>query len=859
MAKIPDDMERRLKMVEEASKSLAAYNDLLKSTNELQSNIEHVERQRLKLQAQLLDAQGTIRAFEEGHIKLTKEQVKELNKKVAALEYGLDIEEKTLKVARHELIIRKQAVDEVNKLNVVLNSTLNVTKKLGNQVLKQSGYFLNQQKAVKETELSMGILSNQSNGFRNNVYRASISTNQIGIDTKLLTKIQGTYTDNIGRAVQLNEQELESMAQLAKGTMLGAEGAAEFAAEMEKFNISAEGSVDYIQDVVDLSNKMGLNSGKVIKNLQKNMKLLNKYNFQGGAKGLGKMAALATKFKFEMQDIASFAESIMTPEGAVEVASKLQVLGGEWAKLGDPFELMYRSRNDLKGLTEDVINATKATARFDSATGEVMIDPMEMQRLREVANATGMDFDSLANSAREAAKFTQIQTGMSNIFNQDDKDFLTSMAKFDEKSGEFKVTMQVGDETVTESVKALRQITPAMVDAQRQLKQSLEDRAKQAITFDETLENLKNSFKSVLFPGFEAFATALQSSVGDFHKWAVDSGALDRLADLGKYMGELAGTLIKFAANNPIATGIGLLIGKAAIWYARGVSLGMGFNSVASGGGGAGQIGGKLFKNIGKKGSTLGKMGKLGSVGAIGAGALSAGFSGYDEWTENKEAGMETGENLGRTAMRASGAGLGGWGGAAAGAAIGTAILPVIGTAIGGLIGGALGAWGGGALGDAGGDAAYSGDNNGQSIHQDFISRPGENPISFSSSDTVVGAKEGGPLDKMIGESKEKTAKPGKNVISIESNEALIGVKNMDKISKMFESKTLTNTNDNKVSVEFNKPIKIEGKLEVISGENSKEIDLDNPIFMQKLSNRLMEEITKAVGGGKLSSNPSPA
>ena len=38
-------------------------------------------------------------------------------------------------------------------------------------------------------------------------------------------------------------------------------------------------------------------------------------------------------------------------------------------------------------------------------------------------------------------------------------------------------------------------------------------------------------------------------------------------------------------------------------------------------------------------------------------------------------------------------------------------------------------------------------------IDQDFLSRPGGEKISFSSKDTIVGAKPGGPIDQMLASS----------------------------------------------------------------------------------------------------------
>ena len=824
MSNIPNDLELKIKLIEKASKSLEAYNDLLNTTKAINEQILHVKSEVIKTEDALVKATDLLKSQATATNKLSASGLVDLKKEIAGYKALIVDSKKQLVVGEANLKIRREAIKEVSTLNLRIERTVAVTKKLGKYLYRQSDYFFEQQKSVKQTELSMGILSNQANGFRNNIYKTSISTNQIGIDTKELAKIQGTYSDNIGRGVQLNEEQLTAMASLAKGTMLGAEGAAQFAASMDSFNVSAKGSVEFVDEVVNTANKLGLNSGKVVKNVQKNIKLLNKYNFKNGVKGLGKMAQLATKFKFEMSDIANFAETLMSPEGAVEVASKLQVLGGEWSKLGDPFELMYKSRNDITGLTKDIIAATTATAKFDKKTGVVSIDPMEMQRLREVAKATGLDFDTLANSAREAAKYTKMQSGISNIFNQDDKDFISSMAQFNKDTGEFQVTMQTKDGTVTESLKSLRQITPSLVKSQIAFNQTLKERASQAITFTETVTNIKNMFKTLFFPGLEAFSKALQNGVGDFHKWAKDEGALNKIVAFGKQVGELGAILV----NNPIKTGIALLIGKAALWYARGMQLGRGFNSVAGSGSGSGS-GSNLF-NTKRSGAGMSKMGKMRmnlkgasrSGGAIGGGIIGGAISGYNEWTTNEEAGMEAGENSSRTLMRGGAAGLGGWGGAAAGAAIGS-VVPVIGTLIGGIIGGALGAWGGDALGDAAGDAFHGNSNTPNTPnheYQDFVSRPGENPVSFSSNDTLIGAKKNGPIDKMLDQS--------------------IG----------------GSTSGNKVLVEFNKPLRIEGNLKLSSGSNEGEINLNDPILMRDLAKMVQIELAKAIGGGKVSSNP---
>lgn len=842
------DHEIKVRLIREASESLKDYNKLLAETRELEVNIQHQKIQRDKIKAIL-----TANAAKAVGLGLSQTQIDLYQQEVDELE-------KIIKSGEDYNKIQREAVKEVKLMALSFKEAGRQVKNLGKYIYQQKDWLLDQQKAVKGTELSMGILSNQAKGFRNNIYKTSLTTTQMGVGTAELAKLQGTYSDKIGRSVQLSEEQMESMAELAKGTVLGIEGAAEFAAEMEHFNISVQGSSKLVEDMLKTSHKMGVNSGKVIKNVQKNIKLLHKYNFKGGVKGLTKMAALATKFKFEMESIASFADNIMTPEGAVEAAAKLQVLGGAWAKMGDPFELMYRSRNDMTGLTEDILDATTATARFNKESGEITIDPMELHRLREVSKVTGISAEELSKMAKAKARFNAITTNVSSAFSEEDKEYITGLATWDDKKKEFVITTQVGDESVTESVNALRQITPQIIKSQVDFQQTLKKSATQAMTFQERWNGLENMFKSILLPGFEALAVALESSIGDFHKWASDSDLTGSLVNFGKYVGELLGGFVKFAADNPITTLIGLgstyIIGKAAQWYARGVQLGMGFNMVANkmglgGAGGAGGIGKNALagKNIGnlRNASKISKFAKGG--GGAGLGALAALASGYNEYSENEAAGMGGAENAKRTATRGLLAGGGTWGGAAMGATIGTMVFPGVGTAIGGLLGGVIGGLAGDKVGDVAGDLMW--DKSGPAF-QDFISRDGEQPQPFSKDDTVLGAKKGGPIDNLLSKSV-----PGDNDSSFNTKPILSS--NVGKASSgnaIEEGRSVT-AGSKKVSVDFKQPLRVEGTLILKSDGQEVKLDLNDPILMRDLSKTIQQELSKAIGGGKTASNPS--
>ena len=105
-----------------------------------------------------------------------------------------------------------------------------------------------------------------------------------------------------------------------------------------------------------------------------------------------------------MQDVASVADKVFRPEGAIEAAAQLQVLGGSLAAMGDPFQLMYKARNSPEELAKSLSKAVTASATFNSTTKEYEVNAYELDRLREAAQGLGLDYTKLAEAAKQGAK-----------------------------------------------------------------------------------------------------------------------------------------------------------------------------------------------------------------------------------------------------------------------------------------------------------------------------------------------------------------------------------------------------------------------------------------------------------------------
>jgi len=784
--------------INKAENSLNEYLELLKRIGSAENFIKKKTQEVEELQERIKNTTGDQLVIEEAALKIAQDE---------------------LRSAESQLKIDQQINKTLSKRNLMLEGAIKSGKYIFNNLKEQAKLLGRMQEQVLKTEVSMGISMEQSAGFRDNLYDAVTQTYQIGINLQQLATIQDEYSSALGRNVLMNREQLELVGNIAKGTMLSTEATGEMFGNLQQYNISAEKGYSMVEDMLDSAVKMGLNGNQVISNFNKNLALAQTYNFKEGVKGITEMAKMATQFKIEMQSVAGFADKVMDPEGAIEMAARLQVLGGTWSQLGDPFELMYRSRNDMEGLMRDIVSATGSIANFNRETGEIDISPIELQRLREVAEATGISLDELTKSARQMTSM-DLKMGEIDLSIDDEyKEVLANLSTFDEKDKEFKINFSEDGKIVT---KRLEDVTNQEAKNIAQQTYNIEQAAKRAVSFDETFENLENTIRSMLLPGFEIFSESFKLGVGELFEYS--DSMKDNISGFGKTVGKVAG----FFARNPIETLIGALAGftalNAKMWYTRGVILGRGFNKavklVPSTSGSSGnkvtdEVGGTTDTHINDDGSTNKKQpkprkGKWKSRGmkagkGLGAGlALAAldmlvqGMGGaFDNmsWTDIILKTLDENKGL------------------IIGAIVGS-IIPGAGTFVGASIGGIL-------------DGVLPTIGNYEQPQNDFVSRPGQKPIPFTSKDTLIGAKEGGPIDKLLNQ-----------VTNVENN-------------------TVNNSSgSSNMSVTFS-PIDIKGTIKLENESNSVNIDLNDSKFIRQITQTIQEELSRNISGGKISVNPA--
>jgi hypothetical protein len=689
------------------NQSLGGYLEGVKKIGELQKNILAVEKQISNLKKEQSEYEDEIRrngvelnnlrragyTSSSNEVKNIKLQNQQLRQKIAAQKQMVSLGEEELNSLKKRTDELAKQANSASLISASFGSAVGFLGKVPNLIksgygkLKGTGIF-EMDKEIRNAVRSMAGGQKTYNNMFKTLSNASETTTMMGVGIKDLAIMQRGYSEEIGRSVMLTEKGYEAMAGLAEGTGLGKEFAVQFAGSMDKFNVSAEASAKVVESTMNKAAKLGVNGAAAIKSLQQNLKLAQRFNFKNGIDGLKRFSIEAARLRLDVEGIAGMMESVFRPEGAIEMAAQLTTLGGKFASLGDPMQLMFKARNDPEGFAKDIGKVSSEFVEMNQKTGVFSIKGgLAADRMREIAKVTGLSVEKLQEMATAQAKVESVSKDI-RIANlkDEDRDIITSLAKFEKGKG-FVVNLD-GRETL---VKDLRKVDlQRLRDEDKTLKQRAED----ARTFDETIQDLILLFKQQLFP----FAKTLKDEFGDkiiqLGEWFKSSEFKKLLNGLIVKLQEFVGFLSDWVSDNPVKSSIlagstifAGVIGKAATWFANGVALAMGFNSMVAAGGlmsRGGSFGTGVISNMASKGGIVGKIGtnasKLGKVGmgVAGVGGLVGGIAGDrigSSLSDYEDSGAGSiGSVVGSTALGALGMAFGGPVGMMLGSAIGAGI-----------------------------------------------------------------------------------------------------------------------------------------------------------------------------------------
>lgn len=405
----------------------------------------------------------------------------------------------------------------------------------------------------------------------------NVKAANIGIDFNVsvpeLLEAQAQYSKVLGRAVSIDNGQQENLA--AMHSLMGGREI-DLAEAFEKFGVGLNGVADHMYDMFSSASKQGLSFEKYSENVTKNIKIAQSYTFKNGLKGLESMAKKATALKLDMGQVATFAEKVGTVEGSIEVASKLQVLGGPFAQFADPLGMLAEGLTDMEGLTDRLVNMIGGLGRFDKTTGEFNVSAPNKVRIKAAAQAMGLDASQLIEMATTKARRDEVErqlisSGAFGRLSEDMRELIKNTATIDTKTG--KATVSIGGKPIEVGKLENKQYDTLIKETQGEAS-DIKDIAR---TLRSTYEILSGADKQR-----EAVEAGIieKSGIGGGVAAAVDSLArIETLLKVFSYV-SMAGTVVGGVAN--IATL---------------------FRGAGSGGvGGGGRLYGRLFRRGGAAG-----------------------------------------------------------------------------------------------------------------------------------------------------------------------------------------------------------------------------------------------------------------
>jgi hypothetical protein len=286
-----------------------------------------------------------------------------------------------------------------------------------------------------------------------------------------------------------------------------------------------EQSINYVQSI-------GANANEVMKDVLYNTDELNRYNFENGVIGLTKMAAKASLLRYDMNQVFNFADSLINPERAVEVASAFQRLGVSAGNLVDPFQLMNQSINDPSGLLDSLSDVAKSFAEFDSETKSFKISRQGVLTLKELGSQIGIDSKELSKMALAAAELDSRLSQISPTIkfqNEEDKQYLANIASMNER-GEY--VIKVNDKDFKLLSEVTQEEMNKLVEEQKKQPKTLEDIQRNSFDLTKIISKDVEAIRYKIAGGITTAPTALEFAEKTRRGASIVTGGLSEMGSV---------------------------------------------------------------------------------------------------------------------------------------------------------------------------------------------------------------------------------------------------------------------------------------------------------------------------------------
>jgi hypothetical protein len=267
------------------------------------------------------------------------------------------------------------------------------------------------QRTLGSGVINIGATDKGATELRNtitNIYNESL---KFGASFDNVTEYAGELSGEMGKMTLPVEEATINMLALSRTTGIGGKEIAKMAGQFLKLTLSQTQSASQMAKIAKLARETGLEAKKLLEDVQKNLSMVDAFNFQNGVEGLTKMSAQAQRLGTTVDKIVpkKFLEDMLDPEKAIEAAANFSMLGGSIEGLNNPFNLLNDGANNVGNLQNKIVEMAKSAFKINDVTGAIETNNVSMMRLREQTAAFGGDYETMVQVGRTAAKEQMVQ------------------------------------------------------------------------------------------------------------------------------------------------------------------------------------------------------------------------------------------------------------------------------------------------------------------------------------------------------------------------------------------------------------------------------------------------------------------
>jgi len=442
-----------------------------------------------------------------------------------------------------ELLSVSEAYDMIIDKQGKLYQPGEITTNMINKGINSLELYYKQQSALLDTVNSKaGMTGEYARLYRDELTKTNPYLLQLGISFGDLAEASQSLVSQSGRFLTLNSESWVKAGTTAKAYVGELSNLVAMYPEFEKVGLGAGDAQEKIARAGREALGLGLQAQKATKDLAANLGKLNEYGFKNGVEGLASMVRKATEFRMEMSSVFTVAEKVFSPEGALDLAANLQVLGGAIGDFNDPMKLMYMATNNVEGLQDALVGAASSLATYNDEQGRFEVTGVNLRRAKAMATELGISMSELNKIAISSAERTQATSDMMArglTLSEDQKRFITNISQM--KGG--KMTIELNSEQLQKEFEAkevkLEDLTQKQLERLTELQDSFVEKSDTEIVRQQAsdIENMKRDMSAVLNVSVMQLGELISLGTKGAIRTAT-GGKTDRISDYTQILGK---------------------------------------------------------------------------------------------------------------------------------------------------------------------------------------------------------------------------------------------------------------------------------------------------------------------------------